>query len=46
MKTILGLFALGLVVVIIVQFAKAGSKGPTVVSNLFSNVTGYISLLK
>lgn len=46
MRLILGLFSLGLIVVIVTQFAKRGSSGPTVISNVFKNVTGYISLLK
>lgn len=46
MKGIIGLLITGLVIVIAVQWFKAGSSGPNVVKNLFANITGYISLLK
>lgn len=46
MGKILGLFALGLVAVIVIQFVKGGSKGPNVISNLAGSVAGYISALK
>lgn len=45
MNMILGLFALGIVVVIITQFAKKGSSGPTVVKNVFANIAGYLSAI-
>lgn len=45
MKAILGLFAFGIVVVIVTRFAQKGSKGPNVVSNIFSNIAGYLQAL-
>lgn len=46
MGGILGLFAFGIVVVIITQFVKAGSSGPTVIKNIFAGTVQYLNLLK
>lgn len=46
MNAIFGLFALGVIVVIVTQFVKKGNTAPTVTANVFNNVAGYISLLK
>lgn len=45
MSAILGLFAFGIVVVIITQFVKRGSAGPNVIGNIFANIAGYLSAI-
>lgn len=46
MNLVIGLFALGVIVVIVTQFVKSGSSGPTVIKNVFGNVARYLNLLK
>lgn len=46
MTLVIGLISLGIIAVIVTQFVKSGSSGPTVLDNIFTNITAYVSLLK